>query len=163
MASRRAASPIGLEEDGLSDGFEEDGLAAGFEEDGLAAGVAFVNEGEYGQPSTSSSSRAQPWRHRWIWRTSSTRSIAKARATTMACPLRRARPDVRVEPRAASVVVESGCKCIILDQSAFERLLGPVRAILHIHRGVGLADGFDQSAFERLLGSVRTGPSHPRA
>jgi hypothetical protein len=28
------------------------------------------------------------------------------------------------------VVAESGCKCIVLDQSAFERLLGPVRAIL---------------------------------
>jgi len=37
---------------------------------------------------------------------------------------------LRNEVRAASVVAETDCRCIVLDKAAFERLLGPVRAIL---------------------------------
>ena len=32
--------------------------------------------------------------------------------------------------RAASVVAVTDCDCILLDKSSFERLLGPVHAIL---------------------------------
>ena len=37
---------------------------------------------------------------------------------------------LRNDVRAASVVALTDCDCILLDKSGFERLLGPVHAIL---------------------------------
>ena len=82
----------GFEEGGLDDGFEEGGLDDGFEEGGLAACVAFVNEVQNGQPSTSSSSS-------YLLPVG---SRAPGHVLRRGRPLWRACPAVRVEPRAAS-------------------------------------------------------------
>ncbi len=106
------------------DPYERAALADGFDEVCFAAGAPVLNEGEYGQTfyilleGAAVATQADT--------TGVERVVKRYGAGDHFGELALLRNEVR----AASVVAETECKCIVLDKAAFERLLGPVRAIL---------------------------------
>ena len=106
------------------DSYERAALADGFDELSFPAGARVLTEGEFGQTfyvlldgtAVATQADANGVEH-------SIKSYASGDYFGELALLRN-------EARAASVLAETECKCIVLDKRSFERLLGPVRTIL---------------------------------